>query len=223
MTASEVTVRLHSDLFEVVVGTIAARGCATQVASTHLDDLIPETVRRIAEAPPSSETKAAVRDMLRHGRYKPTGRGKPASEYLVRSATQGTFPRINNLVDALNVVSLDSGLPISILDVQRAGASAFVIRRGRPGERYVFNQGGQEIGLEDLLLVAAEPEDRPCANPVKDSMATKLVEGTTDVLAVVYGPAALAERVREATARLESLMVQVASPQTVSSTVLSAV
>ncbi len=32
------------------------------------------------------ETRRAVRDLLRHGGYKPTGRGKPASEYLVRAA-----------------------------------------------------------------------------------------------------------------------------------------
>ena len=39
-----------------------------------------------AEAPVtrSEELRAAVRDMLRQGGYKPTGRGKPASEYLVR-------------------------------------------------------------------------------------------------------------------------------------------
>jgi len=221
--AAEVTVRLHPDASGVVVGAIAARGCAIQVANTHLDDLIAEAARRVDQEPPSSTIKSAVRDMLRHGRYKPTGRGKPASEYLVRSATQGRFPRINNLVDALNVVSLDSGLPISILDVQRAGATAFVIRRGRAGERYVFNQGGQEIDLQDLLLVATDPGDQPCANPVKDSMATKLVDATSDVLAVIYGPATLSRRVHDATDRLESLIVRVASPKTVSTTVLSAV
>jgi len=30
--------------------------------------------------------RTAVRDLLRNGSYKPTGRGKPASEYLVRDA-----------------------------------------------------------------------------------------------------------------------------------------
>ena len=35
--------------------------------------------------------RSAVRDMLRHGGYKPTGRGKPASEYLVRAANEDRF------------------------------------------------------------------------------------------------------------------------------------
>ena len=34
-----------------------------------------------------------VRDLLRHGGHKPTGRGKPSSEYLVRAAGEGKVPR----------------------------------------------------------------------------------------------------------------------------------
>src|SRR6266550_2411654 len=58
--------------------------------------------------------RGAVRDMLRHGGYKPTGRGKPASEYLVRAASDGALSPINAAVDACNAVSLHSGLPISV-------------------------------------------------------------------------------------------------------------
>ncbi len=41
-----------------------------------------------ASAPFRSDdaVRSAVRDLLRHGGYKPTGRGKPASEYLIRAA-----------------------------------------------------------------------------------------------------------------------------------------
>lgn len=143
---------------------------------------------------------AAVRKLLRHGRYQPSGRSKPASEYLRREAREGRLPRVNNLVDLDTLVSLRSGLPASILDVGRAGARAFTVRRGRAGEAYVFNAAGQEIGLEDLLLVATLPEDRPCANPVRDSMATKVTPETTEVLAIVYAPAALREALDEAVA-----------------------
>ena len=37
----------------------------------------------------SEEVRVATRDLLRHGGYKPTGRGKPASEYLVRAVGEG--------------------------------------------------------------------------------------------------------------------------------------
>ena len=49
--------------------------------------------------------RAAVRDMLRVGGYKPTGRGKPASEYLVRAAAEGVLAPINLAVDVCNAVS----------------------------------------------------------------------------------------------------------------------
>ena len=61
--------------------------------------------------------RQAVRDLLRHGGYKPTGRGKPASEYLVRAADEGVLSSINAAVDACNAVSLHSGLPISVVDL----------------------------------------------------------------------------------------------------------
>ena len=37
------------------------------------------------------DSRKLSRDLLRHGGYKPTGRGKPASEYLVRAAGDGAL------------------------------------------------------------------------------------------------------------------------------------
>lgn len=138
---------------------------------------IPETVR------------SRVRDMLRHGRYKPTGRGKPASEFLLRAALEGTFPRVNGPVDVNNAISLASGLPGSIFDADLSGPH-LLLRRGTPGEAYVFNPSGQTIDLEDLLLVCRKAEEgwEPCGNPVKDAMATKVRPETGRVVAVLYAP-----------------------------------
>ncbi len=80
----------------------------------------PPAIARLAEAgaeaplASSDAVKSAVRDLLRAGGYKPSGRSKPASEYLAAAAAKGEFPRINALVDACNVVSLHAGLPISL-------------------------------------------------------------------------------------------------------------
>ena len=147
-------------------------------------------VRSAGEAFVPAEMRRRVRGMLRHGRYKPSGRGKPASEFLLRAALAGDFPLVNAPVDANNLVSLESGLPGSIFDVARSGRQ-LLLRRGAPGESYVFNPSGQSIELEDLLLVcrftAAAWE--PCGNPVKDSMETKIGPETRDVIAVLYAPA----------------------------------
>ena len=114
----------------------------------------------------NEETRAAVRDMLRHGGYKPTGRGKPASEYLVRAASEGGLGSINAAVDACNAVSLHSGFPISVVDLDRADGP-FRIAIAPEGASYVFNASGQEIDLAGLLCLFDSAG--PCANAVRDA------------------------------------------------------
>ena len=133
-----------------------------------------------------------MRLMLRHGKYRASGRSKPASEFLWKAALDDRFPPINGPVDVNNHVSLASGLPGTIFDTDLSG-ERLILRRGRPGERYVFNHAGQDIDLQDLLLLAratpGAPEGgEPCGNPVKDAMITKIHPGTTRVVAVLYAP-----------------------------------
>src|SRR5262244_1087829 len=60
-----------------------------------------------AEAPLSSDdnVRDVVRALLRHGGFKPTGRSKPASEYLLKAVREGALSSINVAVDVCNVVS----------------------------------------------------------------------------------------------------------------------
>lgn len=141
--------------------------------------------------------RSAVRDLLRVHGYKPTGRGKPASEYLVKAAEGGFLGPINAAVDVCNAVSLHSGLPISVVDLGRA-PPPFRIAPGREGDAYVFNASGHEIKLDGLLCLwdAAGP----CANPVRDSQRTKTHDATRETLSILWAPAALADRLAEAAA-----------------------
>ncbi|MGZ6141250.1 MAG: phenylalanine--tRNA ligase beta subunit-related protein [Myxococcaceae bacterium] len=143
----------------------------------------------------AEEVRGAIRDLLRHGGYKPTGRGKPASEYLVRAAAEGKLGPINAAVDVGNAVSLHSGLPISVVDVDRLRAPVRV-DIAPPGARYVFNAAGQEIDLQGLLCLF--DAEGPCANAVKDSERTKTSDATTTTLTLIWGAAATANRVDEA-------------------------
>lgn len=135
--------------------------------------------------------RAAVRDLLRHGGFKPTGRSKPASEYLVRAAADGALGTINAAVDACNVASLHSGLPISVVDLDLA-RPPFRVELPPPGTSYVFNPSGQVIDIGGLIsLYDAEG---PCAGPVKDSQRTKTSATTTRTLSIVWGTVALPGR-----------------------------
>ena len=132
-----------------------------------------------------------VRDVLRHGGHKPTGRGKPSCEYLVRARAEGKIPSINLAVDVCNAVSVESGLPISVIDLDRATAPFCVKVAG--DESYVFNASGQEISLKGLLCLY--DANGPIANAVKDSHGTKTSPATTRTLSVLWGPRSHGEHV----------------------------
>ena len=146
---------------------------------------------------PDDETRRIVRDVFRHGGYKPTGRGKPASEYLVRAAGEAKLSSINAAVDLCNVVSLHSGLPISVVDLDRA-REPFRIGIAAAGESYVFNASGQEIALAGLLCL--HDSEGPCANGVKDSERTKTGPRTRRTLSVIWGAEVLSTRTTGAVA-----------------------
>jgi DNA/RNA-binding domain of Phe-tRNA-synthetase-like protein len=145
-----------------------------------------DTLRAGAPAPlrTSDTIRAAVRDVLRAHGYRPTGRGKPSSEYLAAAIADGRLGSINAAVDAGNAVSLHSGLPISVVD---RDALRGTVRIDVPaaGSAYVFNRSGQTIDVGGL--VSLSDGDGPCANADKDAQRTKTSPATTRVVAVVWG------------------------------------
>lgn len=145
-----------------------------------------ELLSTSADAPvhAGDPVRESVRALLRHGGYKPAGRGKPASEFLLRAAGENKLGSINLAVDLCNVVSLHSGLPISVVDLDRA-TPPFRVGIAEAEESYVFNASGQEIRLAGLLCL--RDADGPCANAVKDSQRTKTHEGTRRTLCLVWG------------------------------------
>jgi len=152
---------------------------------------------------PDDAVRRAVRDLLRHGGYKPTGRGKPASEYLLRAAEERVLGSINAAVDACNAVSLHSGLPISVIDLDLAG-EPLRIGLAATGAEYVFNPAGQTIRLDGLLAV--HDAAGPCAGPVKDSQRTKTHGQTRRTLSVVWGTRDLPGRADAAVAWYRELL-----------------
>lgn len=194
---------------ELVVGWVLGEGVRVTEADEHLAAALDAAVEARAAAGPDEAVRTAVRDLLRGHGYKPTGRGKPASEFLAAAAAAGSFPRISNVVDINNLVSLESGLPISVFDLDRARGDTpgLELRRGGPGEAFVFNPSGQQIDIGGLLGVARVGGEA-VGNPVKDSMLAKVDAETTRVLAVIYGSARVAdaESMAALTERFASLL-----------------
>ena len=137
------------------------------------------------------EVKPTIRDLLRYGGFKPSGRSKPASEYLVGAAAKGRMGSINAAVDCCNVASLHSGLPISVVDMDR-GRGPWRIGLIPPDTEYIFNPAGQVISIGGLIGLF--DESGPCGGPVKDSQRTKTHEKTRQTLSVVWGSTSLPGR-----------------------------
>lgn len=155
------------------------------------------------------EVKSKVRDLLRHGGYKPTGRGKPASEYLIKAVTAGNLGHINPVVDLINVVSLHSGLPISVVDLDQCDAvdRTLKIAIAPENSNYVFNASGQTIKVDGLLCLF--DSQGACANAVKDSQRTKTSDSTSHSLIIIWGTRELPGQTSKAASWLESLAGQV--------------
>ncbi len=150
-------------------------------------------LRAEASAPFQSDdaVREAVRALLRQGGFKPTGRSKPASEYLLKAVRENLLTPINLAVDVCNAVSLHSGLPISVVDLDRA-REPFRVGVAPPGTSYVFNASGQTIDLGGLLCLF--DAEGPCGNAVKDAQRTKTTPESRRTLSLVWGTSTLPGR-----------------------------
>jgi DNA/RNA-binding domain of Phe-tRNA-synthetase-like protein len=160
-----------------------------------------------AAAPLQSEdtVREAVRALLRHGGFKPTGRSKPASEYLLKAVRDRLLTPINLAVDACNAVSLHSGLPISVVDLDRA-RPPLRVGLAPAGASYVFNAAGQVIDLGGLLCLF--DAEGPCANAVKDAQRTKTGQETRRTLSLLWGTLVLPGRAAQAEQWYRALLGQ---------------
>ncbi|MDN5277957.1 MAG: hypothetical protein PWR01_1922 [Clostridiales bacterium] len=133
-----------------------------------------------------------IRGLLKSFGFHPSGRNRPASEYLFKDLqNRKEFNSINNIVDINNHISLKYHLPISVFDLDASGFN-LCVRIGLEDENYVFNREGQVLSLKKLLLVARHGEDRTAiGSPVKDSQATKVFEATRNVIMFIYTSANL--------------------------------
>jgi DNA/RNA-binding domain of Phe-tRNA-synthetase-like protein len=149
------------------------------------------------------DVRTAVRAMLRHGGFKPAGRSKPASEYLQQAAQAATLQPINVAVDVCNAVSLHSGLPISVIDLDKA-RPPLRVSVAPAGSSYIFNASGQTIDLDGLLCVI--DAEGPCANAVKDAQRTKTGPETRRTLTLIWGTTAVPGRAAQAEAWYRTLL-----------------
>jgi DNA/RNA-binding domain of Phe-tRNA-synthetase-like protein len=113
---------------------------------------------------------------------KDPARYRGSAEALLRRIVAGSgLPQINAVVDVINLVSVESRLPIGLYDLAHV-QSEIVFRRGRAGETYK-GIGKYDLNLEGLPVFCDSVG--PHGSPTSDSERTMVTAETTEVLAVI--------------------------------------
>jgi DNA/RNA-binding domain of Phe-tRNA-synthetase-like protein len=163
-------------------------GAQVRDRAAAFDAVLAEVTARTVAAPPV-ETQA-VREMYRRVGLDPT-KNRPSNEALLRRVRRGDpFPRVNALVDAVNLCSLEWQLPYGVYD-RAALAGPISIRLGMDGEAY---DGIRKDTVHVAGRLTAADAAGPFGNPTSDSARAMVTAATVDALIVIYAPAGTASR-----------------------------
>jgi DNA/RNA-binding domain of Phe-tRNA-synthetase-like protein len=182
-------IELDPRIREAVPGLALACVTAEVVVAESDDGLwarLLAAAERAAEAvpePAAAPAIAALRGLYRAlGKEPSRYRGSP--EALVRRARAGkAMPRINNVVDAINVVSVETLLPIGLYDLAHVRPPV-AFRRGAAGEAYE-GIGKESLNLDGLPVMA--DAEGPFGSPTSDSRRTMITADARRILAVLFG------------------------------------
>jgi DNA/RNA-binding domain of Phe-tRNA-synthetase-like protein len=112
---------------------------------------------------------------------------RPSGEALLRRVLHGNeLPTISTVVDAYNLASLKTIIPISGFDSEKLNPP-FHVRFAENGETFVGIGMNKPMTLTDKMLVLADKNQILCIYPHRDSDRTKITEKTKNVLIVCYG------------------------------------
>lgn len=137
---------------------------------------LPEP-RAVLESPQILATRAGYKAL-----GKDPARYRGSAEALLRRIIAGKgLPQINTVVDIINVVSIESRLPIGLYDLAHVSGD-IVFRAGRAGETYK-GIGKYDLNLEGLPVFCDAVG--PHGSPTSDSERTMVTGETTHVLAII--------------------------------------
>jgi DNA/RNA-binding domain of Phe-tRNA-synthetase-like protein len=133
--------------------------------------------RGVLEAPQVLATRAAYKAL-----GKDPSRYRGSAEALLRRVIAGKgLPEINAVVDVINLVSVESRLPVGLYDLDHVSGDV-VFRVGRAGESYP-GIGKYDLNLEGLPVFC--DATGPHGSPTSDSERTMVTNETKRVRAVI--------------------------------------
>lgn len=112
---------------------------------------------------------------------------RPSGEALLRRVLHGEeLPQISTVVDAYNLASMKTIIPISGLDEDRL-SPPFQVRFANNGETFTGIGMSKPLILTDNMLVLADERQILCVYPYRDADYTKITEKTKNVVIIGYG------------------------------------
>ena len=182
--------------------------------STKVTDLLNETSERISK----SITLEAVKDRPDFRAYRdffwrlgvdPT-KTRPASEALIRRILKGSsIPRINDFVDAYNIASIGTGVPIAAFDLGTIDADV-TLRFSDPGEEFLGIGMSSSRMLEQGILIMSSGEDVIAVYPYRDAEESKISLETVDAVLISCGvPGISVENLTEAAGRARDFVISI--------------
>src|SRR5467141_5403177 len=162
--------------------------------------------RSVLASPQVESTRMAYKALGKDpSRYRGSG------EALLRRVVAGKgFPQINAVVDAINLVSVESRLPIGLYDLGHVSGE-IVFRAGVAGETYK-GIGKYDLNLEGLPLFADTVG--PHGSATSDSERTMVTAATKQVLAIIVSFSGT-EGLERWAQRMAALLTQHAAGQNV--------
>ena len=158
--------------------------------------------RTVLESPPVVAVRTAYKAL-----GKDPARYRGSAEALLRRIVAGKgMPEVNSVVDVINLVSVESRLPVGLYDLGHV-VGDIVFRAGLAGETYK-GIGKFDLNLEGLPVFSDTAG--PHGSPTSDSERTMVTIETKQVLAIIIsfgGP----ENLDRWTQRLAALLQQYAS------------
>jgi len=173
----------------VCVGTI--RGVKVERSNEQIETLkrmVTEDVRRKfrLEQLKDDPVVRAYRDLFWSLGIDPT-KTRPSGEALLRRVLHGDeIPRISTVVDAYNLASVKTIIPLSGFDLDQISLP-LVVRFSREGEEFHGIGMNKPIIVADKMLVVADTKRIVCIYPHRDADATKITEKTKNVAIIGYG------------------------------------
>jgi len=162
--------------------------------------------RGVLESPQVETVRKAYKSL-----GKDPARYRGSAEALLRRIVAGKgFPQINAVVDVINLVSVESRLPVGLYDLGHI-VGEIVFRAGRASETYK-GIGKYDLNLEGLPLFADTVG--PHGSATSDSERTMVTGATKHVLAVIisFGGTEGLERWAQ---RMSTMLTQHAAGQNV--------